>query len=111
MLRAIRALTAPDGRFVVETMTVHAAVDLGVKNPHCHLDADGILWSKAAPGDVFTADMIERGGERFFPQRRLVTPEAFAREVEAAGFHIERRELVDQHDGDPNLLRIECTPR
>ncbi|HYF50586.1 MAG TPA: class I SAM-dependent methyltransferase [Planctomycetota bacterium] len=104
-LETTRALLHPGGYFAMETMSFRATMDFG---PQFRLDTDGVLWVKVARDN--SLGPVEKWGDWYLPNRRLLHAEQLVCELKSAGFRILESKTVREEDPrHSDLFQAICT--
>lgn len=104
-LETTRSLLRPGGYFALETMSFRATMDFG---PQFRLDTEGILWVKVARDNPLGP--VEKWGDWYLPNRRLLRTEQLVHELESVGFRILESQTVREEDPrHSDLFQAICT--
>lgn len=100
----IKKSLTEDGFYIYETMLFNPNMKFNMPETHFEFDKNGILWVKAYEG---AADTIEKNGESWFPQRRILQAEEIFEEIFANGFQVVHQDtIVQANPNDPFMFRF-----
>lgn len=105
--KTAHALLGPGGYFILDTMAYREGADMRGGYDTLRFDDDYILWHKTQKNNF--AGIVELEGQLWCPQRRIYPVEKILSEVEAAGFKVEYRDLIEQEPNECYGLKLVCS--